>query len=110
MLHRQEPISLNDVMKNGVAMADEVSRFERSYARPVEGSNFAKSEIGSKERNILLSIIAVLCGDLKIDYNRPAKAANLIKDSATKMGVSIGESTIEGHLKKIPEALESRTR
>mgnify|MGYP003340231686 CR=1 FL=1 len=30
--------------------------------------------------------------------------------AAAKMGVSIGESTIESHLKKIPDALETRMK
>lgn len=62
------------------------------------------------ERKTLLSIIAVLCSEAKIPYNKPAKAAGLIQSTAAKMGVSIGETTIEGHLKKIPDALATRMK
>lgn len=66
--------------------------------------------IGTKERNTLLTIIAVLCNDAKLDYRRPAKTAGLIQGMAASMGVSIGETTIENHLKKIPSALETRMK
>lgn len=64
--------------------------------------------LSTKERNTLLAIIATLCQEAKIDYTRPAKAAANIQHAADSMGISIGESTIESHLKKIPDALASR--
>lgn len=64
--------------------------------------------LGNRERNTLLTIIAVLCKEAKIDYTKPAKAASLIQSTAAKMGVNIGESTIEAHRKKITDALETR--
>ena len=66
--------------------------------------------LGTKERNTLLIIIAALCNEAKMDCAKPAKTAALIADTAAKMGLSIGESTIEGHLKKIPDALETRMK
>lgn len=66
--------------------------------------------LNTRERNVLLSIIAVLCNRSKYDYTRAAKIAGIIKDDAEEMGIYIGESTIEGHLKKIPDALSSRMR
>lgn len=63
-----------------------------------------------KERRTLLCIIAALCKEAKIPYENHAKAAGLIVSTAAKMGVSIGESTIEGHLKKIPDALATRMK
>ena len=66
--------------------------------------------IDTRERNTLLSIIAVLCKEAKIDYIKPAKAAAMIQGSAALMQVSIGETTIEGHLKKIPDALATRMK
>lgn len=73
--------------------------------KPVE-----ERPLRTRERNTLLSIIAVLCRESKYDYARPAKIAGLIKKKAEEMGLDIGESTIENHLKKIPEALEVRMR
>lgn len=67
-----------------------------------------KSLLGAKERNTLLVIIAALCKEAKIDYSKPSKAAGLIRDTALRMGVNVGESTIEAHLKRIPDAVEAR--
>lgn len=64
----------------------------------------------TSERNTLLVIIAALCREAKIDYTKPAKAAGMILHTADGMGVKIGETTIERHLKKIPDALETRMK
>jgi len=66
--------------------------------------------ISTRERDTLLTIIAVLCKEAKIDFTKPAKAAGLIQSTAALMQVSIGETTIEGHLKKIPDALATRMK
>lgn len=63
-----------------------------------------------RERDVLLSIIAVLCKEAKLDAAKHAKTAGLIASTAASMGVNIGESTIEGHLKKIPDALAGRMK
>ena len=64
----------------------------------------------TNERNTLLVIIAALCREAKIDYTKPAKAAGMILHTADGMGLKIGETTIERHLKKIPGALEARMK
>ncbi len=66
--------------------------------------------LGNRERDTLLSIIAALCKEAKLDYTKPAKTAGLIQSTAAGMGISIGETTIENHLKKISNALATRTR
>ncbi|UVH54707.1 hypothetical protein NWF24_17830 [Variovorax paradoxus] len=66
--------------------------------------------IHPKVQKTLLTIIAVLCKEAKLDYSKPAKTAGLIRSTAEGMGISIGETTIEGHLKKIPDALETRMK
>jgi hypothetical protein len=62
------------------------------------------------ERNTLLTVIAVLCKEAKLDYAKAAKTAGLIQSTAAGMGLSIGETTIEEHLKKIPNALATRMK
>jgi len=62
------------------------------------------------ERNTLLTIIGVLCKQASIPYDKPAKAAGIIQSTAATMGVSISETGIENHLKKIPYALASRMK
>jgi hypothetical protein len=66
--------------------------------------------LATRERDTLLTIIAALCKDAGHDYTKHAKAAGLIQSTAAQMGVSIGETTIEGHLKKIPDALATRMK
>ena len=66
--------------------------------------------LGNRERDSLLTIIAALCNEAKLDYTKHAKTAGMIQSTAAKMGLSIGESTIESHLKKIPNALAGRMK
>ena len=69
-----------------------------------------EKQLSTNERNTLLVIIAALCSEAKIDYKKPAKAAGMILHTADSMGLKIGETTIERHLKKIPDALEARMK
>lgn len=64
--------------------------------------------LSNRERDTLLTIIAVLCKEAKLDLTKHSKTAGLIKNLAAEMGISIGETTIEGHLKKIQDALGTR--
>ena len=66
--------------------------------------------LSTRERDTLLTIIAVLCKEAKLDYIKHSKTAGLIQSTAATMGVAIGETTIEGHLKKIPDALATRIK
>lgn len=64
----------------------------------------------TRERNNMLTTIAALCKEAKLDYRTPAKTAGLIRGVMAGMGVDVGETTIEGYLKKIPDVLESRAK
>lgn len=66
--------------------------------------------LSKRERDTLLTIIAALCKVADYDASKHAKTAGLIQNAAAGMGVSIGETTIEGHLKKIPDALATRMK
>ena len=57
------------------------------------------------ERNSLLTIIAALCKEVKIDASKPYAAAKNILILIKIMGESLAENTIVGHLKQIPEDL-----
>lgn len=81
----------------------------REFEQSVNGAPIKSNEpLKTRERNTYLSIIAVLCKEAKLDYTKPAKTAAQIRVLAALMGLSIGETTIEGILKKIPDALETR--
>ena len=83
-----------------------LSEFEES----LNDKSKMERPLGTRERNTLLTLLAVACKEANLDYTKPAKTANLIEDIAIKMGLAIGNSTIEGHLKNIPNALESRLK
>ena len=72
--------------------------------------NTLDKPLANRERDTLLTIIAVLCTEAKLDYNKCAKSASLIHGIAASLGLSIGETTIENHLKRIPDALAGRMR
>lgn len=74
-----------------------------------QSSSLEDKPLGTKERNTYLILIAALCAELKIDTTRAAKSANIIKDVANRNGLAIGESTIEGILKKLPDAVAARS-
>jgi hypothetical protein len=66
--------------------------------------------VQERERRTFLLIIAALCKEANHDFHKHAKTAAIIKRTADIMGLAIGESTIEGKLKLIADALESRVK
>ncbi|MBV5346847.1 hypothetical protein JZU46_01305 [bacterium] len=105
-------MSMQDVKSNALFLHKEVERYESRYPeRIVSQPKIAtEKDLGNKERNTLLCIIAALCEESKFDYKKHSKTAGLIQSTAARMGISIGETTIEEHLKKIPNALETRMK
>jgi hypothetical protein len=101
-----ESVSLDFLFDNCVVMREEVERYLSTHS----DSKSPATSLGNRERDTLLSIIAALCKEAKLDYAKPAKTAGLIQSTAAQMGIQIGETTIENHLKKIPNALASRAR
>ncbi len=102
-------VAMEEVLEDGVISMEEIALVERNLAATATGAGGEK-KVATVERNTLLTIIAVLCKEAKMDFMKPAKTAGLIQGAAAQMGVSIGETTIETHLKKIPDALATRTR
>jgi hypothetical protein len=100
----EESCDLDNVIKNGVVMAIELARFEALHNENLKLIHVEKP-LGTKERNTLMTIISVLCKVANLDLTKPAKTAGLIKNTAASMGVSIGETTIEGYIKKIPDVI-----
>ena len=66
--------------------------------------------INTRERNTLLTIIAALCREARIDIKTPSKAGYLIQSLTDSMGASVAKRTVEEHLKKIPHALATRMK
>jgi hypothetical protein len=75
-----------------------VSQREQPPEKPIE----------RRERTSLLVIIAALAKMAKIDVKKPSAAAIAIETQTELMGTRVAARTIENHLNRIPEALESR--
>jgi hypothetical protein len=99
-----------DIYRELKADRDTIQKELTSFRMKAEKEAEQEKPVGTKERITLLTIIAALCKEAKIDYIKHSKAAGLIQSTADAMGVSIGETTIEGYLKKIPDVLGARTR
>jgi hypothetical protein len=101
---------------NGLSSVYQFVQPKASFANAVESEGASgplsehDTQLGKRERETLLTIIATLCNHAGIDYTKAAKTAGLIQKLAADMGLSIGETTIEGHLKKIPNALAGRMK
>jgi hypothetical protein len=83
-------------------------KVEFEFAAPLLIPPEIDKPLGTRERNGLLIVIAALCKDARYDYTKHASTARKIHDTVLNMEVSLGESTIEGYLKKIPTVLEDR--
>ena len=62
------------------------------------------------ERNTLLTIIAALAKQAKIEIKETGKSAQYISGLTDELGANVSKRAIEEHLKKIPNALETRMR
>ena len=76
----------------------------------VQPTEAPEKPLGTTERNTLLTIIAALCKEAKIDIKTPSKAGDLIQSLTNLMGTPVAKRTIEEHLKKIPDALVTRMK
>ena len=74
------------------------------------GAREVERPMTNRERRSLLTIIAALCKEAKYDYERHSKTAGLIQRACETMGLAIGETTIEQHLKRIPDAIRPRLK
>jgi hypothetical protein len=104
-----EVMTMVSVVREAAFLLEEVARFEAKHTRK-EREGIPDKPLVTKERNTLLTIIAVLCKESNLDYKTHAKTAGLIQNTAASMGISIGETTIENHLKKVSDALGSRMK
>ena len=83
---------------------------DTTYSQSASNGNEDGKPLRTTERNALLSIIAVLCDENGYDTTRAAKTAAVIKTRADLAGIALGETTVENHLKKIPDAVTRRLR
>jgi hypothetical protein len=74
-------------------------------SKPIE----AEKPIERRERSTLLILIAALADMARIDISKPSAAAATIESKTAQMGARVSSRTIENHLKRVPEVLDSRT-
>ena len=103
------PIGIPYLLEHGVFMPKEVARVEAFGDGQSESKNTAKP-LSNRERDTLLTIIAALCKEAKIDISSPSKAGDFIASLTDSIGAHVAKRTIEEHLKKIPNALETRMK
>jgi hypothetical protein len=84
------------------------SALKELEAALVEPEPATERPVGQRERTTLLVIIAALAKLAKVDIAKPSSAATSIESQTTLMGARVAARTIENHLKRIPEALESK--
>lgn len=109
-----ECVTLSDVVSKAIFTSQEIEGYEKKFrlesfdATPQ--TSRPEKPLGRTERHTLLTIIAVLCEEARLDYKTASKTSDLIENSAARMGISIGATSIRDHLKKIPNALGTRTK
>jgi hypothetical protein len=79
--------------------------FEGRLSMPYQGLD---RPIEQRERRTLLLIIAALAKLAKIDVTRPSSAAATITSQTALMGADLAARTVENHLNRISDAMESR--
>jgi hypothetical protein len=70
----------------------------------------AEKPLEQRERDTLLVIVAALAELAEIDVKKPAAAGTTIESQTALLGAEVSSRTIQNHLKRIPEALERRTK
>lgn len=70
----------------------------------------AEKILTKRERDTLLTIIAALAKEAKINVNDAGKAALFIEGLTAELGARVSKRAIEDHLKKIRDALETRMK
>ncbi len=89
-----------------------VYQFDPSVISVAEVGEDAQTEkpLGTTERNTLLTIIAAMAKEAKINIDPPGKAAGYIEGLTAQLGARVSKRAIEDHLKKIPDALGTRMK
>jgi len=72
-------------------------------------STKADKPVSTREKRTLLTIIAALCGNARIDYTARG-ASQRIKEATEAIGAPIDDGTIAKVISAIPDALETRTK
>jgi hypothetical protein len=86
-----------------------IPELRKLEARILEPERQPEKPLERRERTTLLVIVAALAKLAKIDVTKPSSAAAAIESQLTLMGTRVAARTIENHLNRVREALESRS-
>ena len=81
------------------------AQLKKEFAPPKAADDLDKP-LGERERTTLLAIIAAMAAEAEIDLSHPSTAASVVVAKLQLMGVRLGQTTVEVHLKKAIEASE----
>lgn len=105
----QSPMTLDVVISTAVFLLTEVASYEERQSDEYPQRR-EQTPLGTRERDTLLTIIAVLAEKAGIDIHSPGKAALAIEHLTDMEEVHVSKRAIEEHLKKIPAALAVRKK
>ena len=83
---------------------------EQQPSQPGDTTDPLDRPLGERERTTLLTIIAALALEAEIDISKPSKAGGIIETRTIELDARVSARSIEDHLKRIPEALERRSK
>ena len=100
------PSALSDGSVLGVRVA-ELDAFAAQMPAPSAPPSADPSDksLGRRERTTLLTIIAALAEDAKIDVSKPTKAGTIIAARISAMGYEVAPNTVAGHLRTLRKTL-----
>ena len=84
------------------------SELERLSSKLSGRESVADKPLERRERATLLVLIAALAKLARVDLTKPSSAAAAIENQTELLGARVAARTIEGHLKRVAEALEGR--
>ena len=103
------PMTLKDVKSDAVFLLTEIANYEAKHGVEAK-TDKEDSALKTRERDTLLTIIAALAKEAKINIEAFGKAALSIEDLTDRLGAHVSKRAIEEHLKKIPGAMETRMK
>ncbi len=81
-----------------IRVVDELPKTK--HAEPEKSSEESSQELNGKTRNALLTIIAAMARDQKLDLDHPSKSALVIERLVDQIGQKLGQKTIAKYLKE----------
>ena len=89
----------------------ELEAFIRQQAPvPAPTADPLNKPLGQRERTTLLTIIAALAKEAKVDVSKPSKSGQIISTLIAAIGYEVAPNTVAGHLRTLRKTLFGETR